>query len=222
MRNRTGRLLAVLLIGGSMNSYGQSAPAVTSPTATTATVSKASGQPQKINLLVPVQQMIKKLKKLEPTGDPDFDYAFVAKIHTQGTQELLTAINQTDLDSALAQAAKTMLSTAKKDIATITALLRDIKPTRPNAAFAKQQSRTIEAMSEKIKQSASTYKLTSMPDSNTVILLLDQRQDAINIATSYLQFGRNTGLRNFAQQSIEKAKLDIDVVRNSRKKAGDY
>ena len=215
MRNRISKLLSMLLVFGSMNIGAQPVPAPTSPTTTT--VGTAPGEPEKIDLLRPLQQMITKLKKLQPTGDPDFDFAFVAKIHTQGTQDLLKAVSQTAPDSALTQATKTMLSTAVTDMATLTKLLRALKPGRPNAAFAKQQSRTIAAISEKIKQSATPDKLGFDLDTNTVILLTDQRQDAINVATTYLQFGRNTDLRNFAQQSIEKAKLDIDVIKNLRK-----
>lgn len=175
---------------------------------------KTTAQPLKIDLVPPMQQMLAKMKALKATGDPDVDYAHQARLHMQGTQDLLKAIIEAQSDSALTQAAKTMLSTAETDLTTLSNLLKELKPAKPNPVFAKQQSRVIAAISEKIKQSASSYKLTGNPWANINILLSDQRQDALNLATSYLQFGKKTALRNFAQQSIEKAKLDIGIIRN--------
>lgn len=216
MNKLTIWLLGLLLVAGSSGLFAQVSTRTPTP-ATTASVSTTVGETRTINLLQPLQQMITKIKALQPTGDPDFDFAFVAKVHTQGTQDLLSAILQAGPDSALTQAVKTMLSTARTDGVTVTSLMKELKPTRPNATFTKQQNRTIAAISEKLKQSASTYKLTSNLAKNGAILVNDQRQDAVNLATTYLQFGRNTDLRNFAQQSIEKAKSDLDLIKNLSK-----
>ncbi|WP_420148611.1 DUF305 domain-containing protein [Spirosoma sp.] len=213
MRKGTICLLAFLLSAAITGVFAQKVPVADSSKA-----GKATDQPLKIDLLPSVQQMIAKMKKLKLTGDPDIDYVAQARLHMQGTQELLKGIIDAQSDSALTQAAKTMLSTAETDLATIDKLQNELKPVKPNTAFVKQQKQVIAAISEKIKQSASSYKLTQNPWANMAILLSDQRQDAINLATSYLQFGKNTELRNFAQQSVEKAKLDLDIIKNIGKR----
>lgn len=174
----------------------------------------SAAQPLKVDLLPPMQEMIGRMKAVKPTSDPDIDFANQAKLHTQGTRDLLKVILSVQSDSALTQAANTMLSTAETDLTTLSTLSKTLKPTRRDAAFVKQQNRVIAAIREKINQSASAYKLTKNPEANIHLLLNDQRQDAINLATNYLLFGKNTELRNFAQQSVEKAKLDIDILKN--------
>lgn len=213
MVKTTHYLLGILLtVATSSGVFAQTTPATDS-----SKTPQAPAQPLKIDLLPPMQRMVATMKKAKATGDPDVDFARQATIHTHGTQELLKAILSVQPDSALTQTIKTMQATTETDLTTLDKLLKEIKPNRPNAAFTKQQGRVIAAIQEKIKQSASRYKLTNNPDQNIAILLSDQRQDAVNLATAYLQFGKNIELRNFAQQSVEKAKLDIDIIKNLQK-----
>jgi uncharacterized protein (DUF305 family) len=83
--------------------------------------------------------------------------------------------------------------------------LRQLKPARPNQAFAQQQSRNIEAMNLKLQQTGTSDRLTTDVDKNVVVLLSEHQQDAIDMATTFLQHGKNTALRTYAQQVIDKA-----------------
>ena len=203
--------LAVMLAGGSLAACAQ---ATTSGT----TASTASGDPAKTTLLSPLQQTITQLKKLSATGDPDFDYAFQAKIHAQGTQNLLNQEIQNGKDTALTQMAKSLLPGTAADITLLDGTMRQLKPTRPNQAFTQQQSRNIEAMSLKLQQTGSSDKLTSNLDKNFSVLMLDQRQDAIDMATTYLQYGNNATLKTYAQQLIDKSKQQINSIKAQQPK----
>ncbi|AUD04701.1 DUF305 domain-containing protein [Spirosoma pollinicola] len=205
--NLTVWALAALLSSGSMIACAQATTG-----AATASAQPAS-DPAKTTLLQPLQQMIAKMKKLQATGDPDFDYAFQAKIHTQGAQDLLKQEIQNGKDTALKQMAKTMLAASDADVAMLNGTLTEIKPTRPNQAFVQQQSRNVEAMSLKLQQTGASDKLTSDIDKNFSTLLLDQRQDAIDMATLYLQYGKNSTLKNFAQQLVDKSKQQMSALK---------
>lgn len=176
---------------------------------------RASAQPEpaKTTLLQPMQQMITKLKKLQATGDPDFDYAFQAKVHNQGVQDLLKQEIQNGKNDSLKQMAQSMLTAAQTDQATIDATLKQLKPSRPNQAFTQQQNRNIEAMNLKLQQTGSSDKLTNDIDKNFKVLLLDQRQDAIDLAATYLQYGRNNTLRTYAEQMTAKAKQEMEKIK---------
>lgn len=206
--NLTVWALAALLSGSSLAACAQ---ATTS--GATASASTTASDPAKTMLLQPLQQMIAKMKKLQATGDPDFDYAVQAKLHTQGAQDLLKLEIQNGKDSSLKQMAKAMLATTDSDIATLNSTLTGIKPTRPNQAFVQQQSRNVEAMNLKLQQTGSSDKLTSNIDNNFSMLLLDQRQDAIDMANTYLQYGKNTSLRSFAQQIVDKSNTQMQQMK---------
>ncbi|MBD2702092.1 DUF305 domain-containing protein [Spirosoma sp. BT702] len=178
-----------------------------------ATSNAPAADPAKTALVQPLQQTIAKMKKLVATGDPDFDYAYQAKLHAQGVQDLLNQEIQNGKEPAIQQLAKDMLPTTTNDVSMLDGTIKQLKPTRPNQAFTQQQSRNIEAMNLKLQQNGASDKLTSSLDKNFTTLLLDQRQDAIDMATTYLQYGKNEGLRAYAQQLIDKAKKDMETAK---------
>lgn len=167
---------------------------------------RIAAQPDpKAALLLPMQQMVQKLKKLEASGDPDFDYAFQAKIHAQGEQDFLKQVMQSAKDASLKEMAQTLSTGTQADITMLDGTLRQLKPSRPNQAYTQQQSRNIEAINLKLQQTGSSDRLTSDIDKNVIVLLSEHQQDAIDMAKTYLEFGKNTALRTYAQQVVEKA-----------------
>lgn len=198
--------VAAMLTGGTLSACAQATTGAT-------TASQPTSDPAKTTLLVPLQQTVTQIKKLVATGDPDFDYAFQAKLHTQGLQNLLKQEIQSGKDSSMKQLAQTMLATTTTDITLLDNTMKQLKPTRPNQAFTKQQSQNIEAMSLKLQQTGASDKLTSNLDKNFSTLLLDQRQDASDMATTYLQYGKNDTLKGYAQQLVDRAKKDMSQVK---------
>ncbi len=199
--------LAALLSGASLTACAQA-------TTGAATASAPVSNPAKTTLLQPLQQMIAKMKKLQATGDPDFDYAFQAKIHTQGAQDLLKQEIQSGQDSASKQLAQSLLTSSVSDVSLLDGALKEIKPTRPNQAFVQQQSRNLEAMSLKLQQTGASDKLTDNLDKNFMVLLMDQRQDAIDMATNYLQYGKNSSLKSFAQKLVDTSKVQVEQMKS--------
>ena len=200
---QTVLLLTGSLLFGSMFACAQAKPA--SGTKNTARVG-VQPDPVKIALLLPMQQMVTKLKKLQATGDPDFDYAFVAKIHAQGEQDFLNQALQVAKDSSIKEMAQTLMTSTQADVTMLDGTLRQIKPSRPNQAFTQQQSRNIEAINLKLQANGTGDKLTGDVDKNVIALLSDHQQDAIDMATTYLQYGKNDALKTYAQQLVDKAK----------------
>jgi hypothetical protein len=171
----------------------------------------------KIKLLMPLQQTVTKLKKLSPTGDPDFDYSFQAKLQAQGLQDFLKQGIANSKDSSLQEMAKQLLETTTTDIATIDATMRQLKPTRPNQMFTQQQSQNIEAMNLKLQKTNSNDTLSKNYDANFAALLMDQRQDSIDMATTYLQYGKNDTLRAYAQQLVDQSKKQMNSLKSMAK-----
>lgn len=205
-------LVALMCVTGLLTACAQAT--TTGAQSTTASGAKvASPDAAKAPLLQTARQMMEKMKKLQTTGDPDFDYAFRAKVHTQGAIDLLNQEIQNGKNDSLKQAAQTMLAAAKADMGTIDATLKQLKPTRPNQAFASAQSRNVEAMALKMQQGGAEDKLMGDFDKNFATILLEHRQDAIDMANTYLQYGNNGSLKNIAQQTVTKAQQDMQKIK---------
>lgn len=166
---------------------------------------------------MPLQQTVTKLKKLSATGDPDFDYSFQAKLQAQGLQDFLKQEIANGKDSSLQGMAKQLLEATTADVATIDATMRQLKPTRPNQMFTQQQSQNIEAMNLKMQKTSSNDTLSKDYDTNFATLLMDQRQDSIDMATTYLQYGKNDTLRAYAQQLVDQSKKQLTTLKSMAK-----
>ncbi len=198
-------LFVASLTWGSMFACAQAKPVSGTITKPASARISAQPDPAKAALLLPMQQMVTRLKKLQATGDPDFDYAFQAKVHAQGEQDFLKQVLLNTKDSTLNQMAQLRISETTTDMAMLDGTLKQIKPSRPNQAFTQQQSRNIEAINLKVQQTGTNDKLSADVDKNVAVLLADHQQDAFDLATTYLQFGRNSALRTYAQQIVTKA-----------------
>lgn len=207
-------LLLLLLSGSLLTACAQ---ATTSAAVTSTTVVDSA----KVKVLQPMRQIVDKLKKLRATGDPDFDYAFQVKIHTQGEQDLLKQELQNGTDSSLKQMAQQLLTVAQDDLNLIDGTLRQLSPSRPNQAFTQQQSRNVEAMALKLKPGSggTEDKLTSNFDQNFMTVLLDHRQDAVDMAKTYLQYGRNNTLKTYAQDLVTKAQTQMETIKGMSKQS---
>ena len=72
-------------------------------------------------------------------------------------------------------------------------------------------------MNLKLQQTGSNDKLGSDYDTNFAMLLMDQRQDAADMATTYLQYGKNDTLRGYAQQLVVQAKKQVETLKSTIK-----
>jgi len=205
-------LVAVsILTLGTMGACAQSKTLMVANGATRAKV--ASTDTAQTVLLEPLQAMLVKMKKLQPTGDPDFDFGFQAKVYNEGIRNLLTKEVQSGKDEATRQVAQAALANAKAEEATINDILRQLKPARPNQTFTQQQNKNIDAINAKLQQASTGDSLSSNIDKNFRMLFADQRQAAVDLVTTYLQFGRSASLRTYAEGLSEKAKSEMAKVK---------
>ena len=160
-------------------------------------------------LVEPLQAMVTKMQKLQPTGDADFDYAFQVKVYNEGIQNFLAKEVQSGKDAALKQMAQDMLTTSKTEESTINDILRQLSPSRPNQVFMQQQKKNIDAIDTQLKQKSTGDSLSSNIDKNFKMLFADQRQAILDLTQTYLEYGRNSSLKAYAQQLADKAKSEM-------------
>ena len=170
--HRTVLVAVSVLTIGTMAACAQSKPTMSASVGTVRAARAVAAAPDtaKTVLLEPLQAMITKMKKLQPTGDADFDYGFQIKVYNEGIQNLLTQEVQSGKDSALKQMAQTMLATAKTEAGTINDILRQLSPSRPNQVFMQQQKKNIDAIDSQIQQASTGDSLTSDIDKNFKML----------------------------------------------------
>lgn len=211
-------VFTILLAGWSLSACAQSRMSVLKTGGARAAVAPVPVDSSTIKLLMPLQLAATKLKRLVATGDPDYDYAFQAKIHAQGIQDFLKQEVQAGKDSALQQLAQILMADATSDATMLDETMRQMKPTRPNQMFTQQQGKIVDALNVSLQKAAKSDSMTGDVDKNFVFLLAEQRQAGVDMATNFLKYGRNDTLRTYAQQFIDKSNKEMDQLKAMDKK----
>lgn len=211
-------VFTILLAGWSLSACAQSRMSVLKTGGARAAVAPVPVDSSTIKLLMPLQLAATKLKRSVATGDPDYDYAFQAKIHAQGMQDFLKQEVQAGKDSTLQQLAQILMADATSDVTMLDGTMRQMKPTRPNQMFTQQQGKIVDALNVSLQKAAKSDSMTGDVDKNFVFLLAEQRQAGVDMATNFLKYGRNDTLRTYAQQFIDKSNKEMDQLKAMDKK----
>jgi uncharacterized protein (DUF305 family) len=153
-------------------------------------------------LMAPMQQAASKLKSVQVTGDPDYDYVFRMRLLSQGALEMAKVEAQQGADPAAKQKAQAFVDAKQKELADLEALQRQMRPSRPNQAYVQQQSRQIEAIVLKMQPDGVAAKLTGKLDEDFNTLLTEYNRDASDLSRAYLSFGNNASVKAVAQKMV--------------------
>ncbi len=152
--------------------------------------------------MAPMQQAASKLKSVQVTGDPDYDYVFRMRLLSQGALEMAKVEAQQGADPAAKQKAQAFVDAKQKELADLEALQRQMRPSRPNQAYVQQQSRQIEAIVLKMQPDGVAAKLTGKLDEDFNTLLTEYNRDASDLSRAYLSFGNNASVKAVAQKMV--------------------
>lgn len=152
-------------------------------------------------LVAPVQQSTTKLKALQATGDPDFDYVFRMRLLGQGAVDM-AKIAATQGSDAVKQKAQAFVDAKTKELAELEAMQRQMRPSRPNQAYTQQQSQQVQAMVLKMQPDGVPAKLTGKIDDDFTALMTEYTRDASDFSKAYLNFGNNASVKAIAQKMV--------------------
>lgn len=152
-------------------------------------------------LVAPVQQSATKLKALQATGDPDFDYIFRIRLLGQGAVDMakVAAAQGSDAIKAKAQA---FIDAKQKELTELESMQRQMRPTRPNQAYTQQQSQQIQAIVLKMQPDGVPAKMTGKIDDDFTALMTEYTRDASDLSKMYLAHGNNASLKAIAQKMV--------------------
>lgn len=153
-------------------------------------------------LVEPVQQSVTKLKALQATGDPDFDYVFRMRLLGQGAVDMAKIEVAQGTDSTARQKAQAFIDTKTKQLAELESMQRQMRPTRPNAAYTQQQSRQVQAIILKMQPDGVPAKLTGKIDDDFAALMTEYTRDASDFSKAYLTYGNNASVKAIAQKMV--------------------
>lgn len=147
---------------------------------------------------------MQQMKSMQPTGDPDHDYAMMMKHHHQGAIDMAKAEMQGGTDATMKQMAQKMAEDQQQEVAELEKYLDNSKPSG-NSEFGKKSMDRMTEMKDMKMESGSL-------DAMFASMMIPHHEDAIEMSDEYLKEGRNEELKKLARKirdANKKEKEDL-------------
>ncbi|HEY0356260.1 MAG TPA: DUF305 domain-containing protein [Flavisolibacter sp.] len=152
-----------------------------------------------------MEDMMRNMKTLQPTGDPDHDFALLMKHHHQGALEMAKEEMQGGTDEKMKQMARKMAEDQQKDVAELERYLENSKPSGNSDYGRKAMSMMTEQGSMKMESGSLDAMFASM--------MIPHHEDGIEMSEAYLKEGKNQDLKKLAQNIINVQKKERDEMK---------
>ena len=152
-----------------------------------------------------MNRMMTGMKTVKPTGDSDYDFATLMKLHHQSAVEMARVLVANGTDSvAKAHAAKTVTE-QEGEIAGFDRFLQSGKPSG-NSDYGQRAMQMMSAMEHgKMEMGSLEAMYASM--------MIPHHQDGVKMAEEYLKVGRAEELKKIAQSIIQTQPKEIEDYR---------
>ncbi|MBT2559291.1 DUF305 domain-containing protein [Hymenobacter sp. ISL-91] len=183
-----------------------------------ATGSAAAGDsPQ----LVAMNEMMQKMHASKPKGNTDHDFAHHMLEHHKGAVVMADIQLRDGKDATMRQMAEKIKADQQKEIAELEAAATRLdnaptnyKPNDPTDPFTSKMKASMDAMMPMPKSVAD-------PDMNFNMLMTMHHQSAVDMAKAELAHGKDTKLKQMAQQIIDAQEKEIAAFKDWHNKNAD-
>jgi uncharacterized protein (DUF305 family) len=177
-----------------------------------ATDSTKAGDSVTMNGLM--ETMMNDMHAVQTSYDADKDFAALMKAHHQGAVDMAKLEIAKGRDSAMINMANMILSDQTKEINQFEQFLSSAKPgTQKSDAFYN------ETMQDMHKMHGETAEGGTI-DVQFVRAMIPHHQGAVDMATVYLKYAKDPGLKSLAQRIISSQKKEIQLFQNWLKQQG--
>ena len=178
----------------------------------------ASASPQ----LAAMNDMMAKMDALKPKGNTDHDFAHMMLEHHRGAVAMADIQLRDGKDATMRQLAEKIKADQQKEIAELEAIAERLdsaptnyKPQNPADPFTAQMNNSMSRMMK------ATPALTANPDMNFNMLMTVHHQSAVDMARAELAHGKDTKLKEMAQQIISAQQKEIQQFQDWHAKNAD-
>jgi uncharacterized protein (DUF305 family) len=155
-----------------------------------------------------MNNMMKDMMAVPTSSDPDIDFAALMKVHHQSAVKMALLEEAKGTDAEVKQMVQKIISDQQKEISVFTTYLSANKPKEKSDAFYK------EAMSEMDHVSHSSMDHNAGIDKQFVQMMIPHHKGAVDMAETYLKYGKDAALRQIANTIIASQQAEIKVFEN--------
>lgn len=166
-------------------------------------------------LMASMNEMMQKMEATKPKGNTDHDFAHHMLEHHRGAVAMADIELRDGKDATMRQLAERIKADQQKEIAELEAVATRLdnaptnyKPQDPTDPFTSQMKASMDGMMKNMPQ------LVADPDMNFNMLMTVHHQSAVDMAKAELAHGRDTKLKEMAQQMINAQQKEIQQFKD--------
>lgn len=175
-------------------------------TTQTSTDNNPTGQNHMKAMHDAMDNSMKQMHSMKPTGDPDYDFAAMMKLHHQGAIDMAKPEVAGGTDETMKAMAQKMIDDQQKENAQFDQFMQGKQPTG-NSDYRQRSMGMMTPMSD-IKMESSSL------DAMFASMMIPHHQDAVKMAQEYLKVGKNAEMKKIAQAIIQNQPKEIQELQN--------
>lgn len=178
----------------------------TTDTATTGAMGTQSGMP----FMDAMNNMMRQMHGMQPTGDPDHDFATMMRHHHQGAIDMSNIELQQGQDSTLKQRAQKIIEDSQRDIRSLDSFLTSYQAKTGNSDYSKK---AMDLMMKGHSDSAMRMHSGNI-DRQFAHTMHMHHQQGIDMSREYLKSAKQAATRKVANNVIRENGADNKVLKS--------
>ena len=161
-------------------------------------------------MMMIMHQMMDSMTAMQPTNDPDIDFASMMIIHHQGAINMANYELQNGSNDSLKRTAQKIITEQQTEIDQMRSILAGLTVNDNDPAFTMEQMNNM----TKMDAEADEQLITGNTDNDFATLMIVHHQSAIDNADAYLHHGNDDKLIPMAHDMVNSQTMEINELGN--------
>jgi uncharacterized protein (DUF305 family) len=165
-----------------------------------------------------MDRMMGEMHKVKMTGNIDVDFALMMKAHHQGAVEMAEVVLQSGQDPKIKEMAEKISDAQRSEIKELNKFIekhqsdeRNYDPAKKEEGFAKSMEESMKVM---MNMPEMDEHVAASRDHQFVHMMIPHHQSAVDMATGYLKYGKDSKLLAIAREIIADQNTEIEKFKN--------
>lgn len=167
-----------------------------------------------------MQTMHKNMMNKKMTGDPDYDFASMMIEHHKGAVNMSKKEVNMGKDQQMKTMAKKVINDQNKEIKELQAFVKKNKPSKTNdndmtgSSDKQSSSKSMMDKMNNMNEKMQNMQMKGNQDQDYASMMIMHHQQAVDMATEYMNNGKNEDLKKMAQRMIDENKDQINKLKD--------
>lgn len=203
--------LCLLLLACNNDSTTEESTDTSTVTTTTSTTADTMPTQSNMPFMDVMNNMMRQMHTVQPTGDADFDFATMMKHHHQGAIDMSNIELQQGQDTTLKSRAQKIIEDSQKDIRDLDSFLTGYQAKARNSQFGKK---SMDKMMQMHSDTAMQRMHSGSIDQQFARMMRMHHQEGIDMSRQYLKEAKQAAPRKVANNVIKENGNDNKVLKS--------